>query len=100
MREINFPNEEQEREFLIGVLMERYPYPRNVWSRKTTSQLWAIYYRPVPETFPVLSKEDEAELRKFPLPDMEHDEPIRYNDSLNGIEYILADNGEYVRYQP
>ena len=57
LSEQEFDNEENERRALINLLTSWYPYPSRVWSRKSTSQLWAIYYKGKPKPKPVVEED-------------------------------------------
>lgn len=97
----DFQREDEERDALINILMEWYPYPWQTWSRKATNQLWAVYYKgkPVPKkpTREELEGYEEMENTRVPMPGDDDYRPLRKTE--NGVDYILADSGEYVEIE-
>lgn len=94
LHQTNFYSDQDERAALIDWLQERYPYPRPTWSRKTTPQLWAIYWKTLNPSKPRHPKEPEEEHIAILTPEDEGYKPARYRE--NGVDYILADSGEYI----
>lgn len=85
-------NELTERNRLIQQLLAWYPYPLSVWEGKSTGQLWAIYFRGQPKAKQQKEEEDEYEyIPRLGDPDYK---PKRC--TVDGVDYILNDGGEYV----
>lgn len=97
--EVEFDTEQEERSAVIDVLLGWYPYPRRVWTRMSTSQLWAIWYKgkPLPkeEKIPEPTKAELEEMARQEEWDREHP---RFK-TVDGVDYILTDNGEYTEIE-
>lgn len=86
LSKMDFDNESDEREGLIDVLTDWYPYPVRFWKTKTTDSLWAVYLKGCPE-----EKQPKASVKEF----IESIEPPK-EVMRHGQRYIRLDSGGYI----